>query len=744
MKLAAMVVVVLAAACGDNSDQCGSGTTAVDHVCVPAATCGGGTTTDVDGTCVPDGTVVCGAGTTFDPMLGTCVVDSSVCQDGTVLINGMCVDPNKGLVVDVEEGPEPNGLGFLEASANPAGIVSALRPVGGSGLVIHGHIDPFQDADHDGLLDPDVDTYLVEVTAPTLVHITAAGSSSVTAGFYVVPNVTSGSLQNWQRVGMNLGGNTSKRQLYLPAAGEYVLAIADSRTLYQLATTQGPVAGAPGGPDGDYYITLDALDTPEPTLLAVTNSAASDASTIGPEETKFYTVPMGIGLNAVTVDMPAQAALSSVAVFKNAAYQETATESDDPFLGETPAGLLVGGYKTVDLSTIVVEPAYNIALAPVPYTLSVDVADATSMPIGGVTPVVVTELANQPSQIAADLAHYNQFYFDIHNNPDQTIGISITWTHPVRGQIFDENGDLAVAFVDTSDTADTWTTFSGLARLHDAGRYYFVVYDPAGVPGTSSLGALCMVRTLSPLVLEDISDTSDLAATFPPATSFENTEAVFSYDPGTAPWQTFDSTGDETRAARDAPVLYDAAQAYGRLDALILDGGAIVDPALNELLAHTCSIREPAARIGRIPCARRSRHGLSREGQRTRAGDKPDVLADVRTAHVHRSRHARRQPGHVRKPRTRRDEPACVFPLSQRHVEHADHHGSPAGARLARYPVPDRRRQRAGDRRTRRHHRVGRRHHDVPVVQRLDGVRRDGGDTSGGYGAVRLDRQPVR
>src|SRR4051812_15069083 len=103
--------VALAAAiagCGDNSKECGPGTMDIDGVCTGVGTCGAGTKDDGTGVCVPDGTFVCAKGTVFDAASGTCQLDPSACQDGTVPIGGACVDPNTGLTVDAEEGAEPN------------------------------------------------------------------------------------------------------------------------------------------------------------------------------------------------------------------------------------------------------------------------------------------------------------------------------------------------------------------------------------------------------------------------------------------------------------------------------------------------------------------------------------------------------------------------------------------------------------------------------------------------------------
>jgi len=63
--------------------------------------------------------------------------------------------PDSGLVVDLEESPEPNGVAIatgVEFSAAPAGVIN-LKPAG-EAFVIHGHITPFRDFDGDGQLDP--------------------------------------------------------------------------------------------------------------------------------------------------------------------------------------------------------------------------------------------------------------------------------------------------------------------------------------------------------------------------------------------------------------------------------------------------------------------------------------------------------------------------------------------------------------------------------------------------------------
>src|SRR5678815_4529373 len=119
-------------------DRCGPGTLDNNGTCAPAATCGPGTAPNGSGNCVPD-PAACGAGTVFDALTGTCKIDPGSCQNGTVLVNNECVDPAVALVIDVQEGPEPNGMGVVEASLGQAGNV-AVKPVGAA-FVVHGTLE---------------------------------------------------------------------------------------------------------------------------------------------------------------------------------------------------------------------------------------------------------------------------------------------------------------------------------------------------------------------------------------------------------------------------------------------------------------------------------------------------------------------------------------------------------------------------------------------------------------------------
>jgi hypothetical protein len=520
-------------------------------VCVAVAACGAGTAPDpATGQCVPDGSMICTGGTVFDPSTSSCVPDPSLCQDGTVLVGGQCVIPG---TVDLEEGPEPNGLGLLgEASNNPAGVV-ALKPVG-EHFVLHGHINPYQDVDGDGLNDPDVDAYTLTVSGPSLLHVSADGVHGLAAGFVAVANVASTSpLFSWQRFGINLAADTSDRQLFLPAAGTYLLAISDTRSLF----LQG---GAAGNPMAEYYVTVDALDMPAPTPLA----GNTVSGTIG-GDVQFYAPAMGTGVNDVLLDMPQTQANASVVTLDASTLKGFADEGTDIFGGPLPAEMVAGGFTAPGSAIVVVDDTYNYAIGPADFTLTIAPSDATPLSTTGGT-ATQTEQTNTQPATQSDVTLLNQFYFDT-TAPDQTVGLAITWNHPVRGSVLDGNLDVVATFTTYGASDPTWTTFRGLLRLHDPGRYYFFVYDPSGTPGTTQLSATSTITLITPTALTESVPTGN--QTFDPAFL----AMAYTYDRGTDPWQTFGASGVNTGG--QAIFLYDPATAYGRLGGLTSSAGVL-------------------------------------------------------------------------------------------------------------------------------------------------------------------------
>lgn len=356
MKCVAAIALVLAG-CGDNSQQCGPGTIDVDGVCTPAAPCGVGTVDDSSGQCIPDGTIVCAAGTMFDVATDRCVLDPNACQGGTIAVGDACVDPATQMVADILEAPEPNGLGVLgEASTSPAGII-VPDAVGGAPFVIHGHVSPYQDADGDGQIDADVDTYELVVTGPMMLRVTAIGLDGLDGGFVAVAKAP-GVMSRWRRLSVDPSGpmaQASRRDVYLPTAGVYLFAIADARTL----VLPGSAAA------GEYYVTVDQLDLPAnlPLTLAAGNATANGmyAGSAVP-----YRVTLPAGTATIKLAVPAVQVEASEVVLRGGSVIALADETGAAAQASVPV-------TAATSTTIVVDDVLDYAGAPTPFTLTVHV-----------------------------------------------------------------------------------------------------------------------------------------------------------------------------------------------------------------------------------------------------------------------------------------------------------------------------------------------------------------------------------
>jgi hypothetical protein len=319
-----LVVVATAVGCGDNSDVCGPGTIDQDGICTPAAP-------------APP----CGEGTHLDDESGTCLPDPAICGATEILLDGICQDPDAALTIDVQEGPEPNGLATDDA---PAGIL-ALKQIGDpGGLVVHGCIQPTSTA-------ADLDRYLIDVTGPTLLSVTADGLGGLDAAFFA--QSADPFLATWRRFGVDFSGDTSRRELYLPKAGTYELVIADARSLVDRLHGGSTYAPA-GNVDGSscYYVTLRTEAIPAPTSLP----APAGGSGTFDRQVAFYAATIAGGITNV-----AETIASSQAV---------------PALVVESAGNLVavdsGGAAPLPLGDVVIvaDFVYDDAFAPVAYTLA--------------------------------------------------------------------------------------------------------------------------------------------------------------------------------------------------------------------------------------------------------------------------------------------------------------------------------------------------------------------------------------
>ncbi|MDB4955311.1 MAG: hypothetical protein JWO36_2880 [Myxococcales bacterium] len=350
LVIAIAIALRVIAACGDNSKACGPGTVDIDGTCTPDE-CGPGTKNDGTNQCVPDGAVICTDGTKLDVATQTCKIDPAVCQDGTALVNGACIDTGH-IHADIEEGPEPNGLGLLgETSASPAGTI-VLPPVG-TGFVIHGLITPFEDNDNDGQDDADVDAYRITVSGPSLLHISADGLHGLAAGFVVAAEVgATDPLARWRRLGVNFEGDTSQRQVLLPRAGTYLIGIADTRSLLLRA--------AAGNTTTEYYVTIDALEMPAPAAIVLGQGVVGSIT----ENVRLYAPgPLGTGTTTLHLDVPLPAAQGSLVVFDGTTFVTFGDEGAQP---ATVTFTDPPGSQTM----IAVDFVVDYALEPADFTLT--------------------------------------------------------------------------------------------------------------------------------------------------------------------------------------------------------------------------------------------------------------------------------------------------------------------------------------------------------------------------------------
>ena len=574
-KALSLVVVIggalVASACGDNENVCGENTTVVDGRCVGTG-----------------GPPMCTDGTILDETTNSCVIDPNACQDGTVLIDNQCQDPTSGLTVDVTEGAEPNGAGFVEESQTPAGILS-LKPEGES-LIVKGTFNPFRDADGDGQRDADYDLYFLNVTEPTLLDVTVDGVNGAMAAFVVISASQSNPVNNaasgWIRYGMNVTGDTSKRQVFLPAAGDYAIVFADTRSMY-LDGSSPPAAGAGGAaghPDAAYYATIKRVAIPAPTPIALASGEGTVNDTIS-GELKFYTAPMGTGFNQAVVNM--DTANPSVVLLRNGAYKDSADQYLEAGLfGSTvvPADLLVLGFDDSDTALIVADYTYNYGPDPEPFALTVRTSEASALSTTG---GAVSQPARTDSP--STFFDFNVFYYDV-TAADQIVGLDLAWNTPVDGILLDEDFFIAARFTYNGGfNGVTWDGYQGLIRHRGAGRYYFVVYDPEAAPGSGTVEA---TSTIAPVTAAAVTKGTPL--TGQTVTTMGN---AFSYVAGRAtdPWQQFNASGTGTGDIELR--FFDPATAYGRLGALVASGATAADatPVFEDLFAEDGSA--PTGRI---------------------------------------------------------------------------------------------------------------------------------------------------
>ncbi len=390
-------------ACGGSDLTCGEGTMEVNGSCVPIASDGGtgdgGTdsglacgpgTVEMDGDCVPDGTVVCTDGTVFDDASGTCVLDESACGDGTMLVDGACV-PEGLAEADVTEGDETNDPAYDGA---PTAFV-APDAVDAS-TTLGGCIEP---ADFDGEegVEPDVDAFAFSVTEPTVLRVRADGTGGLSPAFAVVP-ADAEALPNYFRVGLDFTKPWTERQLYLPAAGDYVLLVFDGRSLDLTSLGDGELRFAtPAGSDSAcYVVTVEKKAVPSAT--EVTDPAMPLSGTFG--EVAAYRLAPSMATHYVLLG----AAASNAAMVDMALHVGDATRTGSLLFSPT-----IGGTGAANL-TFFVDHAYDYGFTASQWVVQIQTPGAA--PADGDVTLTGSEGLGDVLTLAGEAGDVLHFAFD--------------------------------------------------------------------------------------------------------------------------------------------------------------------------------------------------------------------------------------------------------------------------------------------------------------------------------------------
>jgi hypothetical protein len=526
-RLGLLLLATAAVACGDNSDECGPGTTAVS------------------GLCTPDGSgAICGDGTTLDTMTGDCVIDPTSCGGGTVLVNGTCQDPTAGLTIDLEEAPEPNGL---DAGSHSAGTI-ALKPIGDpKGFVVHGCVKPVSDT-------ADLDAYQITVAAPTLIDITADGVQGLAAGFVTLADPNDADLSTWQRFGINLANDMSHREIYLPKGGTYAFVMSDTRSLLGLVDGATDLLEPAGNPDGTscYYVTLKQEAIPTAATLPIPGGITAPFD----GNVHFYSAQMPNGY----IDM--------VESFDSThAGPAMSFSVSDQFRALDNAGeLFFSGINPTDTTVVVADFVYNYGIEAANYTITFNSASsAQALPTDGST---INSTINGKTFAFPAFSTVNEYYFDA-TAADQLFGMDITFSATMQGSIADEAGTFYGTFGGlTSPPGSTFTAYNGLWRAPHAGRFYFIVFDPTTGAANDVGAAFTLTGTLTALTPGAVVVGTPLVAEA--VNAFDSNP--YTLDITSNVWDSFNATGTNTGNVK--VTVFDPAVAFGRLDSVKINNVA--------------------------------------------------------------------------------------------------------------------------------------------------------------------------
>lgn len=525
--------------------------------------------------CTPDesGTPTCTDGTRLNPTTNACELDPNACQSGTVLVNGQCIDPTNGLTIDLEEGPEPNGLAGYDyvqdvmLEANVAGAI-ALKPIGSS-VVIHGCISPV-----DG--KPDYDAYTLTVSAPTLIDVTVDGVGGLTPGFFVDLDLwpaVGEFYDNYRRSAATLANDTSQRELFLPIAGTYKLFIADTRSMLW----NSPF----GNPDRStcYYASV-AQRTPAPTPLDL--GAGATGTFDG--KVKLYTVPYSDQFIHITTTANTPDTLSPKSRGDRAPRMMLLGRKGEfrqftrPNLVDPNSGTVELRFGNADSAVLVVDADHQFASEALAFTLTAEqygnlqplpkagaTMSATVNATRGFLPLPTEQCIARGSSCTyggeaccydPNYLGYSYFYYDVTTDHEFT-GMKLAFSIPVQGSVYTQDNEWLAGFGGEYGTR-TFTDFAGIVRATKPGRYYFWLYAPNSTLG-DPFTVTSSYRALTPTPLASQGATGSIAVD--PVFGSN----IFSYDPTTPAWQQLNATG--TNMGEVVVTRYHSS-VFGRLDGL--------------------------------------------------------------------------------------------------------------------------------------------------------------------------------
>ncbi|MBO6937733.1 MAG: hypothetical protein JJ863_22380 [Deltaproteobacteria bacterium] len=362
----------------DGGLECGEGTIAMGDECVADLGCGTGTT-QMGNECVPDGSVICTGNTVFDADSGTCVVDESACAEGTVFVveAGECIPFDDSLVADFTETTEPNDPAFSDTA-----MISPFElPAVGDSITLGGCVEP-TDFDEDGFTDADLDFFAFEVSEPTTLRIQTDGVGGLAAGALIFRVddliVTHAVVDNTN--------DGAEKTIFLPRAGQYAIAVSDSRNLVPFLL--GETALPAGGDGACYFVQVTGAELP-----AASATLTLDNPRVGPfqDDPIVYEIDSAMtqlffaSLDELLDDEPVDFITLDGAM---------SAMSGDEYLGTVGAPFEVG----TGTVTIVLETVFNLSLDPIESQLTITGQPVQNFPESG--DVTLTKASDEVNTVA--------------------------------------------------------------------------------------------------------------------------------------------------------------------------------------------------------------------------------------------------------------------------------------------------------------------------------------------------------